>query len=213
MKSMKRILWAVAAAALSMSMVAPSAARADDGPLAGRAEISAMGGVQALNENDTAFPDQFVTIPAVVTATYHLTPRFAMEGEFTWMIPVTQSVDLGASGQQDRKPPDVLAYQANIRASWPGAAVTPYVVGGAGAVTFLSSTDADRYPQLDKSETAFAVNLGAGVVYRLADRWGLRADLREFVAFPSDGASAFSQNGNADEVWMERGTLGLVYRF
>jgi opacity protein-like surface antigen len=213
MKSRTRITWAAAAAALSMLMGASSAARAEDGGSLGRTELSVMGGIQALNENDTAFPDRLITVPAVVTGTYHLTPLLAVEGEFTWMIPVQQSVEMGSTGEQDRKTPDVLAYQANLRASWPGATVTPYLVAGAGAVTFLSNTDADRVPQLDQSETAFAVNLGAGATYRLNERWGVRADLRELVAFPSDGATGLSQNGKADEVWMERGALGLVYRF
>ncbi len=36
---------------------------------------------------------------------------------------------------------------------------------------------------------------------------------REFVAFPSDNAAGLSRNGTADEIWMERGTIGLAYRF
>jgi opacity protein-like surface antigen len=91
--------------------------------------------------------------------------------------------------------------------------VSPYLAAGAGAVTFLSNSDSNRYPQLDRSETAFAVNFGGGVTYGVTDRWAVRADVRELVAFPSNDAVGFSQNGNADPVWMERGTVGLVYRF
>jgi opacity protein-like surface antigen len=213
MKSRTRITWAAAAAALSMLLGASSAARAEDGGALGRTELSIMGGASALNENDTAFPDHFINVPAIVAATYHLSPLLAVEGEFTWIIPVKQDVEVGSSVQQNLKSPDVLAYLANLRASWPGRALTPYVVAGAGAVTFLSNTDADRVPQLDQSETAFAVDLGAGVIYPIAERWGLRADVRELVAFPSSDATGLSQNGDADEIWMERGTLGLVYRF
>jgi opacity protein-like surface antigen len=208
-------LWAVASALFVAVMILgqASTAAAEESGYGPRTEVSLMGGIQALNENDTALPDQFINIPAVATLTYHLTPRIAAEGEFTWMIPVKQSVDVGSGVDQDRKTPDVLAYQANLRADFPLRSWTPYLVAGAGAVTFLSNTDADRVPQLDSSETAFAVNFGAGLTYGLTERWAVRGDLRELVAFPSDGAAGLSNSTGADEIWMERGTLGLSYRF
>jgi opacity protein-like surface antigen len=177
-------------------------------------DVSLMGGVQVLNQNDTSLEDHFVNVPLVGTLTYHLTPIFAAEGEVTWMIPVKQTVDSG-TGEFDAKTQDVLAYQANLRANLPveGIALSPYLVAGAGAVTFLSSNDADRVPALDKSETMFAINFGAGTTYGINPNWGLRADFREFVAFPSNDATGFSVNGESDDVWMERGTLGLVYSF
>jgi opacity protein-like surface antigen len=211
MKSRTRITWAALAAAASLLGTASAAAAGES--WGSRTEISVMGGIQAMNENDTALPDQFLAIPAVVTATYRLTPLLAVDGEFTWMLPFEQSVELGSGPKQDLKTPDVLAYQANLRATFPGASVSPYLAAGAGAVTFLSNSDSNRYPQLDRSETAFAVNFGGGVTYGVTDRWAVRADVRELVAFPSNDAVGFSQNGNADPVWMERGTVGLVYRF
>jgi len=207
-KRQARIAIAVAAFSLVFAGVASSAAASES-----RTEVSLTGGIQALNENDTALPDQFVTIPAVATLTYRVTSRLAAEGEFTWLIPVKQSVDTGSGLSQDLKTADVLAYQANLRVDFPAARWTPYLVGGAGAVTFLSNTDADRVPQLDRSETAFAVNFGGGVSYGLSERWGLRADVRELVAFPSNNATGLSNSEGADEIWMERGTLGLSYRF
>jgi hypothetical protein len=68
-------------------------------------------------------------------------------------------------------------------------------------------------PQLEESQTMFAANFGTGVTYGLAPHWGLRADFRELVAFPSEDAAGLSSGGNADPIWMERGTLGLAYRF
>jgi hypothetical protein len=59
----------------------------------------------------------------------------------------------------------------------------------------------------------FALNFGAGVNYGLGPQWSVRADFREFVAFPADDASGLSDADGADEIWMERGTLGLAYRF
>ena len=215
MKRRMRVLSVVAVgAAVSVFILgSASVAAAEDDGFGARTELSVMGGIQALNENDTAFPDNVLAIPAVVTATYHLTPILAVEGEFTWMIPVDQEISLGAGVAQDAKTPDILAYQANLRASWPRASLTPYLAAGAGAITFLSNTDVARVPHLDESRTVFAINVGAGVTYGLSERWGLRADVREFVAFPPDDAVGLSDSGNADEIWMERGTVGLVYRF
>jgi len=204
---------AIGAAVVSLFILGAASTAAAQESFGSRTEVSLMGGIQALNKNDTALPDRFVNIPAVATVTYRVTPRLAAEGEFTWMIPVKQSVDVGPGASQDRKTPDVLAYQANLRADFPVRNWSPYLVAGAGAVTFLSNTDADRVPQLDKSQTAFAINFGAGTTYGITERWALRADLRELVAFPSDGATGLADASGADQIWMERGTVGLSYKF
>jgi opacity protein-like surface antigen len=181
---------------------------------ASRFEVALMSGFQVLNENDTALPDDLTNIPGVATLSCHLTPIAALEGEFTWMIPFEQNVSVGSGSSQDLKGPDILAYQANARATWPVSPYwSPYAVAGAGAVTFLSASDADRLPRVDESQTMFALNFGAGVNYFLDARWGLRVDFREFVAFPADDASGLSNASGADEIWMARGTLGLAYRF
>jgi opacity protein-like surface antigen len=177
-------------------------------------EASVSGGIHALNENDTALPEAFVNIPLTAAIAYNVSSIFAVEGEFSWIIPVTQKVDMGNGETHDMKSPDVLAYQANLRAHLPtGGAIRPYLIAGLGAVTFLSSTEPDRLPQLENSETAFAINFGTGLVYRLTESWGVRADFRELVAFPADDATGLSQDGSADDVWMERATLGVTYGF
>ncbi|HLQ67515.1 MAG TPA: outer membrane beta-barrel protein [Candidatus Limnocylindrales bacterium] len=216
MKTSSMNTWA-AVGALSVSLFvagwASIASAEEESTFGPRTEVSLMGGVQALNKNDTALPDRFVNVPAVGTLGYRFTSRLAAEGEFTWMIPVKQSVDVGSGTTQDRKTPNILAYQANLRADFPLAALTPYLAAGAGAVTFLSNTDADRVPQLAKSETAFAINFGGGVTYGLTQRLAVRGDLREFVAFPSNSAAGLSNSTGADQIWMERGTVGLSYKF
>jgi|SRR5215831_5784801 len=179
---------------------------------AGPVEVSVLGGVQSLNQNDTSIPDQMTNVPAIGAVTYHFNQNLAIEGEFSWLIPVKQDVSL-ASGTQSLKTPDILAYQANARLSWPLLSWTPYVVGGLGAVTFLSNTDADRMPQLQDTQTAFAINFGAGASFPLAAHWAVRADLRELAAFPSSDQPGLSSSGNSDTIWMERGALGLAYRF
>jgi opacity protein-like surface antigen len=187
--------------------------RADNS--AGTVELSLLGGIQALNKNDTALPDRLINVPAAAAITYHFTPVWAAQGEFSWLIPVKRSVDLGAAGTQDRKSPDILAYQANVVAKLPTSAGTwsPYLTAGLGAVTFLSNTDADRLPQLLKSQTAFGINFGGGAAFDLTSRWVARAEFREFAAFPAKDAVGLSNGSTADPIWMERGAVGLGYRF
>ena len=177
-------------------------------------EASVMGGFHVLNENDTAVPDRFVNVPVVASVGYRLTSILAVEGEFGWMIPVKQSVDAGSGQTQELKNPDILTYQANLRADWAASPTwSPYLVAGVGALTALSNTDPDRMPQLDRSETMFALNFGAGATYDFSPRWALRGDFREMAAFPSHDAHGLSDASGADAIWMERGTMGLLYRF
>jgi len=203
---------AIVTAAVLMSLVAATAAPAQESTVS-RVDVSILGGIHALNKNDTALPDQLLSVPAVANVAYQITPNLAAEGDFTWLIPVQRSVDLGSGVKQDRKAPDILAYQAGVRAGLPLSTWTPYLAAGAGAMTFLSNTDKDRLPLLDKSQTMFALNFGGGAQVAVNGVWGLRADFREFAAFPGKDAAGFSANGTADPIWMERGTAGVVYRF
>lgn len=178
-----------------------------------RFEASVLGGFQALNKNNTALPDRVTNVPALATVSYSFTRNWAAEGEFAWVIPVEQDIDRGGLTQK-LKTPNILAYQAGVRADWPvNATWTPYLAAGLGAVTFLSNTDANRFPALKDSQTAFALNFGAGTFYRFAGPLGLRADYRELVAFPSDKATGLSTAGSADPIWMERGSVGVSFRF
>ena len=203
----------VAALAAAVMLEGAQGAIAQESGFVSHSELSVMGGAQALDQNDTALPDHFVNVPVVGALAYHFSPNLAAEGEFAWVIPVKQSVDLGASGTQDRKTPDVLSYMANARVSWPLSGWTPYLTGGLGAVTFLSTTEQDRVPQLNSSQTAFAIDLGAGVMVGVNAHWGLRGDFRSLAAFPSKDAPGLSSSGTADTIWMERVTAGLAYRF
>jgi len=204
-----RNAWTVLIGSIALLAVASSAFAED-----GRPSVWLSGGAQALNSNDTTFPDDFVNVPIVGSLNYPLTSVLSVEGEFTWMLPIEQEVDVAAGQTQMAKTPDVLFYQGNLKATLPtSGSLSPYVVAGAGAATFLSNTDPNRVPALDQSETAFAVNFGTGLSYRLSPSWSLRGDLREFVAFPKSDAAGLSSGGDADEVWTERGTLGLGYHF
>jgi opacity protein-like surface antigen len=200
-----------AAAALSTLFVA-AAANASEPP-GKHVEVSVLGGFNNYSKNDTALPDNLTGIPVVGGVSYRLTQNFAAEGEFTWFVPLKQSVDMGGGVQQDRKAPNSIAYQAGLRASLPLRAWSPYVAVGAGAITFLSDTSPDRLPQLEESQTVFALSFGGGAQYPVAPHWGLRADFREFVGFPGNDTTGLSTNGSADSIWLARGTVGVDYRF
>jgi opacity protein-like surface antigen len=170
-------------------------------------ELSLMGGMQILNQNDTALPEDFTNIPAVATLSYRMAPNWALDGEFTWLIPIEQT-------GEDLKTPDILAYQANVRGILPmNGGLEPYLAAGAGGMTFLGSTDDNRIPQVEDSQTMLALNFGGGLSYPFAGNWALKGDFREFVAFPENNAVGLSNETGADEIWMERIAVGLGVRF
>ena len=202
------------AAVLSFSLFGGAAASAaGEGSFASRTQVSLMGGFQTLDGNHTALPDAVVNLPLAAALAYRLTPNYALEGELSWIIPIEQDVTLASGATESRKTPDVLVYQANLRGGLSIAPWTPYLVAGLGAITFLSSTGGDRLLQLNESQTMFAINFGAGFVYDLTARVALRADFREFGAFPGSDAVGFSNGGDTNAIWMERGTLGVAFRF
>jgi opacity protein-like surface antigen len=204
---------AIVAAAVVIAAGAASSAAAAENTFSHRGEIAFQGGVESIDQNDTAIPDAFVNIPAVATLTYRLSDLFALEGEFTWLIPVEQNISPAPGVSEMHKSPDILAYQANVRAAWPLTNWSPYLAAGAGAITFLGNTDPRSLPQVTETQTMFGINFGAGALYQLGRGWGLRADVRELAAFPASDAPGLSTAGSADAIWMERWTLGLAYRF
>jgi opacity protein-like surface antigen len=203
------VLFAVAA--LSTLFAAASANASE--PPGKHVEVSVLGGVHNYSKNDTALPDNLTGVPVVGSVSYRLTQNFAAEGEFTWFVPVKQTVDMGGGVKQDRTAQNSIAYQAGLRASLPLSRWTPYLAAGVGGLTILSDTSPDRLPQLEESQTVFALSFGAGAQYPVSSRWGLRADFREFVGFPGESTAGLSSNGSADAIWLARGTVGVDYRF
>ena len=76
------------AAILCATLATAGVAKAQSGT-----QIWLLGGVQNLNQNDTAFPDDFLNVPAVLAITYPVSSVLALEADATWVIPVEQSVD------------------------------------------------------------------------------------------------------------------------
>jgi len=200
----------IAIAALLVPLTFATAALAQESKI----DVAVLGGIHALNQNDTALPDNLMSVPAVLNATYRLTQNVQLEGDFAWLIPMTTSVELASGVEEDRKAPDVLSYQAGLRVAPVSTTWAPYLGVGVGAMTFLSSTESDRLPALDESQTMFALSFGGGADFPLTGRWAVRADFKEFVAFPGNDTEGFSDaNGESDPIWMERGAVGLAYRF
>src|SRR5262245_49903524 len=205
---MKSLFTIAVAATLALGATVARAQTASGSPW----ELSVLGGVNAFTQNDTSIPDNLYGVPVAAGASYRLNSNFAAEGEFTWFIPVKTDVAM-SSGTQKLKGPNALAYQVGLRGSLPLATWSPYLAAGAGAITFLSDTQSDRVPQLDESQTVFALNFGGGAQIPLDARWGVRAEFREFVGFPGEDATGLSASGNADAIWLSRGVVGLDFRF
>jgi opacity protein-like surface antigen len=201
----------LAATLLSSLTLAPAAFA--QGWESSKLEVSLLGGIHAFNKNDTPLPDNLLGIPAVAGVAYRITPTLSAEGEFTWFIPVQQSVEVAPGQNQDRTPQNTLAYQLGIRGELQAAKWSPYLATGAGAMTVLSNSSADRIPHLDKSQTMFALNFGGGAKVAVNPHWGLRGDFREFVGFPGKDAAGLTSSGTTDPIWLERVTVGLDYRF
>ena len=174
-----------------------------------------MAGLSGMNKNDTAFRDTYVNIPVAASLTYGLTQTWALEGDVSWFVPVMQEVHLVNGATADRKSPDVLTYQANAvaRMYMEGSSWLPYVTAGVGGMTVRASDKPDREPRLSESVSMLATNFGVGTGYRMNEQWSVKIDFREFAGFPSSSAQGLSQAGNADKIWMERGTVGLSRRF
>jgi hypothetical protein len=113
---------------------------------------------------------------------------------------------------------DGLAFFTEKGSRW-----RPYAAFGVGGAHFGGSSDANLYiknnspqsaPNGLKGQLEFQFNLGAGVIYRFSDRFGLRGDVRELFAVEPD----YGIHNNVGPVYLPHGnwlsgtetTLGLV---
>jgi opacity protein-like surface antigen len=139
----------------------PSLARAQSPVQPGAWTISPLLGVAFDNDGDAS-----LSLAGAVD--YYLTPEFALEGELGHVF--------------DTAPDD-----ANVDASLTtahasvlyifDAALRPYVAAGIGAGHY--SVEVTR-PQTTFETTEIGFNLGAGVIYPLDSRLGVRGDFRYF---------------------------------
>jgi opacity protein-like surface antigen len=178
-------------------------------------EFYVTSGVTGFNGNDTALNETMVNIPVVVGVSVGLSRLWAIEGDVSYFIPMKQEVELDGGGTGDRKMPGVWSYMGNVAARmyYEDSAWAPYLTAGLGGMTFMEDLAADVQPKLVDSQTVFGMNFGLGTGYRMNESWSLRLDFREFIAFPGDDTQGLSTAGQADPIWIERGTVGLSRRF
>ena len=214
MRWKRSTLPALAAALACAACTAPAWSGPADGH-ATQTELSLAFGCQVFNETAPAIPEAMFDVPVTMALTYHISHIWGLEGEFTWIQPIEQSIEIAGAGEVDKKSPNIMSYQVSALAKLllSDGAWSPFLVAGAGAITFLSNDDADRQPKLVDSQTMPAINLGLGTTCRVSPHWAVRIDFREYVAFPADDAEGFSDGSESDPIWMERGSVGAVYRF
>ncbi len=214
MKCKRSVLPALVSVLVYSTCTAPAWSGSADRHVA-QTELSLAFGCHVFNETSPAIPEAMIDVPVTIALTYHLTRIWGIEGEFSWIQPIEQSIEIVGSGVVDKKSPDIMSYQVCVLAMLPitDSAWSPFAVAGAGAITFLSNDDANRQPILTDTQTMPAINLGVGTTYRVSPHWAVRVDVREYVAFPADDAEGFSTGSESDSIWMERGSVGAVYRF
>ncbi len=210
---MRRPRWNLAPAALTAILILVTAASAEAAGV-GWSQLSLMGGVQFLNKNDTALPGNFLNLPVTGNVMYSLNRTWALEGEFSWLLPVRKNTNLGALGTRYVRTPDILSLHASLLARLPiaGTPWTPYLVGGAGAMGFLPHNGPRTIPeQLTSMPVPFAANFGLGTFYHWSGHWSLRMEYREMVALPKRTMAGLSDGAGANPLWTERATVGFAY--
>jgi outer membrane beta-barrel protein len=110
---------------------------------------------------------------------YNLSPHFGLEGNF--MFSPAQHEFLGPEdagiGSADM---DALYYMGNVVYNIaPGSRVVPFLTGGVGAVT-LRIDPADN-PDLSGNTTKIGANVGAGLLWAMGSRFGLRFEVRDYI--------------------------------
>src|SRR2546427_2761655 len=148
--------------AILLVAAVPTLARAQSPIQAGAWTISPLLGV--------AFdPDGDASLSLAGAVDYHVTPEFALEGELGHVFDTA---------------PDDANVDASLTAAHASvlyifdAALRPYVAAGIGAGHY--SVEVTR-PQATFDTTEIGFNLGAGVIYPLDSRLGVRGDFRDFT--------------------------------
>jgi len=148
--------------AILLVIAVPSLARAQSPVQAGAWTISPLLGV--------AFdPDGDASLSLAGAVDYYVTPEFALEGELGHVFDTA---------------PDDMNVDASLTTAHASvlyifdAALRPYVAAGIGAGHYSVEVRAPRDVVFETTEVGFS--LGAGVIYPLDDRLGVRGDFRYF---------------------------------
>lgn len=132
-----------------ISTLLPGAARAqqaDSTPPQGRVQITAIpAGVTHFSGGNETDEPSFTNYDLGGAVTINLNRYFALEGEVTSSIGTAQDFE-ASTFTDDLEAPHVLQYAGNVIVYAPTAtSVTPYVTGGAGALTFFERPELGLY--------------------------------------------------------------------
>ena len=175
----KRIAFLIIARLVALSVPpaaaqAPAVTRVSPGPARSRVTIGgAFGGLSgAANLNDAGTADWRLGWAASLDVTGWLTDNVGIRASGEWAQDSLRGAALLGRGKFNK-----FTYDADLVLRYPirsaGAMVSPYLIGGVGAISVH---------QLDATDTwtKFAGNFGAGIEYRFG-LVGIRAEGRDFV--------------------------------
>jgi hypothetical protein len=148
----------------------------------GRVQVTAIpAGVTYFSGGSETDEPSFTHYELGGAVTININRHFALEGEVTSSIGAAQDFE-ASTFTEDLEAPHVLQYAGNVIFYAPtGTSVTPYVTGGAGALTFFERPELGIYD----TTSFFAGNVGGGLKWYADRRWGVRVDYR-FLAVRSN---------------------------
>jgi hypothetical protein len=177
---------------VAATFVAAVAAYAQENPGAGRVDvtIAPVGGMFFTNSN-TGETD-FGNYAMAGAVTFNINPQLAVEGEFGSALGVHQTIAAGNTIFNNQRSPSLWGYNANLIVHPTGSnhTLAPYVVGGIGGMTLLSS-DSVKPLGITSNTSYLTGNVGGGMKWFAARRWGVRADYRLFAVRDKESAPAF----------------------
>src|SRR6185436_9201296 len=90
-----------------------------------------------------------------------------------------------------------------------GAGLRPYAVGGVGLIKSRIGGPDDLF---DVHSNDFGINVGAGAIFFLGDRFGVRGDIRYFRSLQDNAPDTLFDIALSDfRYW--RGSVGATLRF
>ena len=163
------------------------AAAQESAPVPGVVEVAIIpGGWTFFTEGKDTNVPSFGNYELGGGVTFNLTRYFAIEGEVSGALGISQDLEFGGVNL-DTKTPNFLNYSGNVVVSVPNqSAVIPYITGGIGGMSMFEKVSLG----IDQTETFLTGNVGGGVKW-YAGRWGLRGDYRFIAVRSKDDAPAF----------------------
>ena len=194
-------------------LIGLGSAFAQESPVgAGRVEIGAFpGGVVVFGQNADNNNFNFGNYALGASFTGNVNRWVGLEGEFGGGIGYKQQLTFDGVTLKSQKTPHMLAYNGNVVVHVAGKdrRVVPYVTGGVGGLTLLTSKDVENLG-VTKNQTYLAGNVGGGVKWFPMPHVGLRGDGRLIVVKNKENAPLLNQEQNR---YGFRAYGGLVFTY